>query len=1486
MKITELAIKRPILFIVCYLIVAGLGILGYSKLRYELLPELATPVITVTALYPGGSPVEIESTISKKLEDAVSSVNNIKKVSTYSVGNSSIVTVEFLSDVNAEKAMQDVQRAVNRVLPELPSTVKSPIIESFSVNSEPVLRIGTTANIAKEDLYKMLDKHIRPEISQVKNVGRVTLMGGAPREVKVLVNLNKLKSYQIGIDELTEAIRQSNVEIPIGTIKSTDGEFNVRTTGKTKDFQQLLIQPVRKLEDGSTILVKDVATITEGKKEVSVINRVNQNSSIGIIVDKQTGSNAVEAAKLVREHLKKLEAYHSNIGLKFDIIQDSSEFTLKAANSVYTDFFIAVLLVALVMLVFLHSLRNAVTVLIAIPTSLLVAFIMMYVMDFSLNMMTLLAMSLVIGILVDDSIVVLENIYRHMEMGSNQMKASLDGRNEIGFAAMSITLVDVVVFLPLAFVPGLVGSLVKEFALVIVVSTLSSLMVSFTLTPMISSRFSKLTHLDGKSLFSRFSLFFEKQIEKITLVYERILRWSLENRWKTVIISSVFLISSLSLLITGHVGSEFVPATDKGELSLLITAPPGTRLDEMDRMVKAIEKSVEKVPEVTKQFTLVGYQNDGFGENKGSNVASINISLLEAKDRSRSLSEIGRALKKIALQQAGVKVDVNTVGLFGANAAPIQLLLYGQNRDTVYKAAASLLKDIKAVNGIVAPKLSAEDMRPSLQLNINRQKLGNLGLTVEGISSALRIAVNGYEEMKFSTGDTDLDMLISLREQDRSSISDIENFPFVNSSGQMVYLKQFAEVKLARNPSMMERRNKQSAVMLLAKVTGRPVGDVGEDIKALIAKKPLPKSVSLSYEGDLDMQDDAFGNLGVALIMSLILIYMIMVALYNNWIYPFVVLFSIPVGVGGSVIALALAGRSLNIFSIFGLIMMMGLVAKNAILLVDRANDRLKEGDMLMEAIMDAGRTRLRPILMTTLAMVIGMLPLALSKGASSEMISSLAWVLIGGLTSSMFLTLVLVPVVHYGITSLMRRYAKSKVIAINKTVVATLFFMLGGLQLSAQITQPHVSSVYKLTVKQAVDLGLERNRIVKSGELSTLKSQYATKEIMGNRYPHLNVSTTYIRNIKPVVFFFPGIGVTPSGGLSIDNGNMMAVNGSAKNHFSALIDLSLPLFSPQLEEGIKLSRINTKVAQAETEVARWELANEIRKGYYNVLLAKLNKILVEKSVERAENTMKDTRILYNNGLALVSDTLNVYINLLGQKPNLIMVDNQIAQATDYLKELLGIPLDNTLILVDNIEEKIQYEKSKIMQDLSPFESRPDIKQNAMQQLLVSKQIDLDKSLKLPTFGLVGQYQVQSQADNFRFRNYEWPNSFYLGVQLTIPIFSGFKNHYKAKQSNIVLKELKLNSEQLTSKALLEYRKANEDIRESMARLNIAHEIIAAAEKSLELLSSRYRSGVGKYQDVLDGQFSLIQARNAYNKAIYDIHIAVAACKKAMGEIN
>lgn len=455
-----------------------------------------------------------------------------------------------------------------------------------------------------------------------------------------------------------------------------------------------------------------------------------------------------------------------------------------------------------------------------------------------------------------------------------------------------------------------------------------------------------------------------------------------------------------------------------------------------------------------------------------------------------------------------------------------------------------------------------------------------------------------------------------------------------------------------------------------------------------------------------------------------------------------------------------------------------------------------------------------------------------------------------------------------------------------NKIVITVIALLFSYLQVNAQSDANDKNLSVVLSIEQAVDLGLSQNKTIKTIELSTLKSQYVTKEIQANRYPQINAITSYVRNLKPTVFFFPKIGVSNTGELSIDDSEMMTVNASSKNHFNAIIDLQLPLFNPELEEGIKLSKLNTELTKVNREVAKWELADEIRKAYYNTLLAELNKALIEKAIARAEQTLTDTRVLYQNGVVLVSDTLNVYINVQSQKSNLYIVNNQITQSMNYLKDLIGISLDNQLILIDNIDEDFLSTQILGQQASTSFLERPDIKQNISHQSLAKKQIDLDKSRRLPTLSFVSQYQIQAQSDKFKFQQYDWPQSFFIGMQLNIPIFNGFKHDRKAQQSFVTLQELKITEEQLTSKALLEYKNAEGDFIESFSKIKINKDIVQAAERSLELVNERYKKGIGRYQDVLDGQFSVIQSNNAYNKAIYDAYIALATKKKALGIIK
>ncbi len=1015
MTITELSIKRPTLIVIIFSALTVLGIYSYLQLNYELLPKITPPVITISTIYPGASPNEVETSVTKPIEDAISSIDGIESVNSTSFEGVSFVFIQFTQSTDVDIALQNSQRKINQILAALPDDAKTPTLSKFALDEIPILRIGVTSNLKAIEFYRFFNDRIKPRISQLPGVGEVTLVGGEEREIKVNLNADKIKTFGLSIQSVVQNIVSSNLDFPTGKIKNSSTQLIVRVAGKFNSLNQLRNLVVAKTKDGGEIRLSDIAEVQDGHKDLQTMNRVNGVTSIGVLVQKQTDANAVEVSRLVRKEIKNIEKDYKDENVKFDIAQDGSQFTIDAANGVKLDLLLAVLLVALVMLLFLHSIRNSFIVLLAIPASLISTLLAMYAFGFTLNLMTLLGLSLVIGILVDDSIVVLENIHHHLENGEEKKVAAVKGRNEIGFAALAITMVDVVIFIPLALTGGLVGNIIRQFAVVVVVSTLMSLFVSFTVTPLLASRFSKIEKMTKDTLIGRFTIRFENSFKNFTENYLSLLKWSLFNRWKIIVIITLLFIGSLSLVPLGFIGSEFVTQSDRGEFAVILETPLGSTVENTNFITQKVERYISSLPEVKKTFVTIGASNEGLIGQTSNNSSEIDVALIDKEKRDLSTDQIGVKIREFAQQIPGVKVRVNPIGLFGtANQTPIQLFINGADRHDVNKGAKILMDVVKKIPGTTDVRLSSTEGKPETRIDIDREKLAKFNLSIASVGTVLQIALTGNDDSKFRDGNNDYDIRIILDEFDRSKISDLKRLNFVNRFGQSIELRQFADVYQSAGPTKLERRNRINSVQLFSQVEGRPSGSIGEDIKKALAKGIMPKGVNVAFEGDLKNQADSFSSLGLSLIAAILFVYMVMVALYDSYIYPFVVLFSIPVAMVGALLALALTMKTLSIFSILGIIMLIGLVGKNAILLVDRANQMKREANLdTFNALMEAGKSRIRPIVMTTTAMVFGMLPLALATDSGSEWKSGLAWAIIGGLISSMFLTLVLVPVVY-----------------------------------------------------------------------------------------------------------------------------------------------------------------------------------------------------------------------------------------------------------------------------------------------------------------------------------------------------------------------------------------------------------------------------------------------------------------------------------------
>jgi HAE1 family hydrophobic/amphiphilic exporter-1 len=1032
MTLTELSIKRPSFIIVIFTILIGGGLISYNQLSYELLPDFSPPILTVTTTYPGASPATVESQVSKPLEDALSGLENISEVTAFSLDNASVMLLEFKASANIDKVLEDAQRKVNNMQNALPEGAQTPVLAKIEPNASPVLQVSAVAkNMSDRDFMELLDDQILPQIKQTKGVAEVQVIGGEKRELRVNVDKDKMKLYGLSMAAINQAIAAANVEFPTGKLKSTEEQMTVRLAGKYKsvtDLENLILTT----NGSSPIRLGDVADVVDGSKDQITVSRFNGENGVGLRIKKQSDANAVDMSKATKKRFKEIEEKYAAEGVHFTIATDTSIPTIESVDAVIHDLELAVLLVALVMMLFLHSLRNAFIVLISIPASLISTFVAMYLLGYTLNLMTLLAMSLVIGILVDDSIVVLENIYRHLQMGKKRRQAALDGRNEIGFTALAITLVDVVVFSPVVFIEGTISDILHQFSIVVVVSTLMSLFVCFTLTPWLASRFAKEVKLNPKNPFQAFLMWFERRITIFTDQYVKLVGWTLRHKIITGISIIAIFIASFATMGLGIVGQEFVAQGDQGKFMIKLKYDKSTTFEENNATTYEIEQMILAQKEIVAiVFANVGGPSSGMGAASfgAENKSELTVKMKPGMQKKYPTIKYMNAIrKKIEEKYSGIEVKALNIGMVESEEAPIEIFLSSDDHDLLIREARRLKAAILAMKGAKDPTISTDDITPEVRIELDREKMGQLGVPIAVVGMQLQNALTGNDDAQFDEKGQEYDIRVMMDKFDRKNIENINSMSFTANDGKQVRLSEIASVSVENGNGSLERKNRISSTTIRSYVLGTASGTVSASIEKYLKEKPLDKNVRMTWGGEVKRQKESFGALGTAMGIGLILVYLIMVALYDNFVYPFVVLFSILVSLIGAILALNLTSSSMGIFTMLGMLMLLGLVAKNAILIVDFTNHLKKEGKSTYTALLESVRERMRPILMTTIAMVIGMIPIATASGSGAEWKNGLAWVLIGGLTSSMFLTIIVVPMMYYIVDRIKARFTKKEV--------------------------------------------------------------------------------------------------------------------------------------------------------------------------------------------------------------------------------------------------------------------------------------------------------------------------------------------------------------------------------------------------------------------------------------------------------------------------
>src|SRR5579859_1143953 len=1021
MQLTNIAIRRPVLMlmVICALLVVGL--VSWSRLGVDLMPALDFPIVVVTTAYPGASPEAVDTLVTRNVEDAVASVNDIDYITSSSIEGQSTVVI-FFTDRASKDSSIDVERHVSAVRGLLPTDARDPSVGKYDPNAQPIVQLTLSGKADLGTLQRLAEDKIQKRLQSTNGVAQVSLIGGLVREIDVQVDQHKLQARGLSILQVNQALSSANLNVPAGNITEQGTDWTVRLDNRAQTPDQLNSVLVASTDSGPVYL-RDVASVVDTYKKVATINRANGQSAVGITVLKQASANTAVTADAVKQTVAQLQPELPS-GVTVTVASDASVYTRSSLSELQRELTIAVLLTGLVLLLFLHTLRSTFIVLVAIPTSLIATLGVMYVLGFTLNMMSLMGLTLTVGILVDDSIVVLENIFRHLHVGEEPRDAALHGRSEIGFAAVAITLVDVVVFAPIGFMSSYVGQYMRQFGLVVVAATLFSLLVSFTLTPLLASRWYRRETSDdadstvpSRSPLVLFGRRWDAGYERLSRGYRHVLHFAIgpRSRWLIVALGLASLAGGVLLVTFGVLSTEFMPNADNGQFQVAVEMPPGTTLDVNDVATRKVEQRIMALPEVKDVFSSVGVAGSGGGsQTNQARFSSIFVQLKDRSLRTRTPDQLSEVVRGFGADIPGAKVTAAPISQFGPGGASVQVRVQGDDQAVLTGLAQQVASVVRAVPGTRDVDDGGETGEPELMVSIDRQRAADLGLSPGQVAGVLRAGLAGSVVSTFRpAGTPGWDINVVLNPDERARVAQVSQIPIVTPRGATIRLDQIASITQVSGPTQITSYNRQRTVYVTAYLNGRPAGDVAADIQNGVDRIAVPNGYTITQGGVAQTQSDSFTQVFQALLLSVLLMYMLMTALFESPLYALMILISLPLAVVGAFGLLTLTGNTLNMMSLIGMVLLTGLVGKNAILLVDFTNTLRKRGLSRQEALLQAGPTRLRPILMTTAAMVFAMTPLALKLGEGSEFWAPMAVTVIGGLLTSTLLTLVLIPAVY-----------------------------------------------------------------------------------------------------------------------------------------------------------------------------------------------------------------------------------------------------------------------------------------------------------------------------------------------------------------------------------------------------------------------------------------------------------------------------------------
>ena len=1013
MFVSGMSVKRPVTTLMFMLIAILLGFVSLSRLPVDLYPQIEVPVAIVTVDYPGVAPQEIETLITRPLEQVLSTVSNLNAVESFSREGTSIIVVQFEYGTDMDFASLDMREKVDLVRGALPDGASSPLVLKIDPNAMPIIELSMAADMPIDRLQSIIENDIISRIERLEGVASVDFFGGQEQEVRVKLNPIRMSQYGISVGQVQNILRSENLNLPGGRVQRGSQELLIRTMGEFSSLEEIRNLPIT-LRTGEVIRLMDIAEVNLQFKEITSFSRFNGETSIGISVTKQSVANTVIVAQRVIEEISKLRGEFPDITMEIAI--DQSEFINSSISNVSKSAIFGGLLAIIILFLFLRNIRSTFIVAIAIPVSIISTFALMYFGDLSINLISLGGLALGVGLLVDNSIVVLENIYRLAEDGADIKKASVDGAKQVGMAVFASTMTTVAVFLPVVFVEGFTAIIFRQLSFTVTFSLLSSLVVALTVVPMLSSKILKIGEqktrkrkgvglgiiLDG----------FSRLIEGTNKFYSSLLKVALRHRFISVVISISVLVSSLFLVTT--VGSEFFPMEDEGSFGVRIEMPFGASLEETDEIVRRVEDIVNRIPEKSRVFTRVG-GSSGF-DLSASNTSRVNVNLKPLSERERETAEVVQLVRKEVESIAGADITVNETSSMGAGfggGTPISIDIKGDNLQTLEEIGLQFAEILRNIPGTSEVSLGVEEGDPEARVVIDRNRASIYGVSAAEVANTLRSSIEGVRATSLKMMDSEIDVVVSLDESVKSSVENMKQIEILTATGRMVTLGQVADVEFGNSPTQIRRSSQVRTISVTSGIFGRDLGSVVSDIERELERYPMPDGYSYSFSGEQEQMAEAFSGLILALVLSIVIVYMILASQFESLLHPFTVILSVPFALSGGFIGLFITGKALSVPAFIGIIMLAGIVVNNAIVLIDYINQTRATGKGRSESIIKAAKDRFRPIMMTTLTTVLGLVPIAIGVGEGGNTIAPLAIVVIGGLTLSTVFTLSFIPVVY-----------------------------------------------------------------------------------------------------------------------------------------------------------------------------------------------------------------------------------------------------------------------------------------------------------------------------------------------------------------------------------------------------------------------------------------------------------------------------------------